>query len=95
MKCPKCTGATSVLETRSLAPDKTKRFRACTQCPHRFETVEMLLVAATRARITPSEIRRRRDVALAMPYLDPIVLALQLGCSAKTIRSIRARAATR
>lgn len=104
MKC-KCGAASSVLETRALAPGKTKRFRECTKCMARFETVEVMLAVAVSASVvdasplvaskTPEAIRRRREAALAVPYLPPDVLALQLGCKPKTIRAIRERAGAR
>ena len=40
MKCPKCDGKTSVLDSREREYGGVMRRRICTQCKHRFMTVE-------------------------------------------------------
>lgn len=40
MNCPLCQGATAVFESR-IVPDGKRRRRQCSQCKHRFTTMEM------------------------------------------------------
>lgn len=40
MKCPKCGGKTTVLDTRHPTPNKIYRQRQCLECNHKFITSE-------------------------------------------------------
>jgi hypothetical protein len=41
MNCPLCQGATAVYESR-VVPDGKRRRRQCSQCKHRFTTMEVM-----------------------------------------------------
>lgn len=47
MNCIKCSGTTSVLDSRRQETSAIKRRRKCGACGHRFNTIEQVLTEAT------------------------------------------------